>query len=126
MAIGANSIVAVRNTSVGLTKGNVVAQPPAFGIVETASPFTINWGNGTRTTGSLVNTLDEILDASTATQNLLGQTVSVLGYGPAYIGVAVSVYHRTSLTPADMVLIKMTQSGAWIEVPAADVTAVDG
>lgn len=126
MAIGASSIVAIRNISAGLTKGNVCAQPPAFGCVETASPFTINWFNGTRTTGSLAVTLDEILDASDDTLAFLGRTVSVSGYGPAYAGVAVSAYHRVGLAAGDFVLIKLDQSGAFFEVPAANVAIVNG
>lgn len=126
MAIGPGSVVAIRNISALLTAGNVGGQPPVFGDVETASPFTINWFNGLRSTGVLAVSLDEITDASSDTLNLLGQSVVVTGYGPSYIGVAVSAYHRVGLVPADYVLIKMNESGAWIEALASDVAAVDG
>lgn len=119
-------MVAVRNVSALLTQGNVGAQPPVFGNVETTSPFTINWLNGTRTTGVLAVSLDELTDASADTLNLLGTSVVVTGYGPEYIGVVVSAYHRGALAPADYVLIKTNQNGSWIEALAADVTSVDG
>lgn len=127
MAIGIGSVVAIRTKSVGLTQGNVGAQPPAFGSVESAStPFTVNWFNGTQSAGLLAANMDEILDASDDTLNFLGQTVTVKGYSAAYVGVAVSAYHRVGLTAADYVLIKLSQSGAWIEALATDVAATDG
>jgi hypothetical protein len=126
MAIGVNSIVAVKVSSVALTLGNASAQPPAFGSCESAgSPFTITWSNsGARVAAIPTGQLDEITDPSSPTQDLLGQVVNLkVGASPAMSGVVIGAYARTGV---DCVLVKLLQANAYVELLAANVSLQAG
>lgn len=85
MAIGISSIVAVKVSSTALAFGNVSAQPPCFGVSETAStPFTVTWqSNGSRVASIPLTSLDEILNPSADTLALMGSVVAIGGYSAA-------------------------------------------
>lgn len=124
MAIGVDSIVAVKVSSAQLSLGNASAQPPALGVSESASsPFTITWSNnGNRVAAIPSGSLDEITDPSDPGLALLGQVVNLLpasSPSPAFNGVVISAYARSGV---DVVLMKNLQTGAFIETLAANVT----
>lgn len=136
MAIGVNSIVAVKISSVApagqLTIGNVSAQPPAFGSSESAgTPFTVTWSNsGARVAAIPVGQLDEITDPSSPTQNLLGKVVNLsngatppIGGSPAMNGVVIGAYARSGV---DCVLVKLLQADAYVEILASAVQVQAG
>lgn len=125
MAIGVSSIVAVKISSPGLALGNVTAQAPSFGVSETAStPFTVVWSDSGNRVAAIVGTsLDEILNPSTPTQDLLGQVVTIEGASAAFSGLVIGVYSRSTI---DCVLMKNLQTGCFIEAAASAVTVVPG
>lgn len=126
MAIGVDSIVAVKVSSAQLALGNASAQPPAFGCNESASsPFTVTWSNnGNRVASIPSGSLDEITDPSDPGLALLGQVVNLVsGASPAFNGVVISAYARSGV---DVVLMKNLQTGAFIETLASNVTPQAG
>jgi hypothetical protein len=97
---------------------------PVFGKVEDASgapEFLIDWGSGRQSTVDDTNTLlDEITTAGASTLALIGKRVRVSGQNAALDVIVIHAYSRATV---DMVL-GQTQSGAWRELPAADVTVI--
>ncbi len=126
MAIGVNSIVAVKVSSAQLAQGNASAQPPAFGSCESAgTPFTITWSNsGNRVAAIPVGQLDEIVDPAPATLDLFGQVVNLkVGASPALSGVVIAAYARGV---NDCVLVKLLQADAYVELLASAVQVQAG
>ncbi len=119
MAIGVNSIVAVKVSSAQLAQGNASAQPPAFGSCESAgTPFTITWSNsGNRVAAIPVGQLDEIVDPAPATLDLFGQVVNLK------VGVVIAAYARGV---NDCVLVKLLQADAYVELLASAVQVQAG
>ena len=124
MAIGVNSVVAVKVSSTALAFGLVTPQPPVFGSNESASsPFTVTWSNGSRVVGIPAGQLDEITTPGSTALGMLGKVVSLTGGSPAGQGLVVSAYARSGV---DVVLLKTLQNDAFIEAPAAGVTISAG
>ncbi len=117
MAIAAGSIVALKVTSAALTGlGFQTAQPPVFGVAEGAAGGAVNWYNGTHVAAVASGQLDEIVDASPTTQDLLGTIVNREGYSASYNALVVAVYNRGAAV--ECVLVKTLQNGAFIEFDA--------
>lgn len=130
MAIGISSIVAVKISSAALSLGSISSQAPAFGVSETAStPFTITWGDGSRVASIPATSLDEIITASMPTLALVGSVVTKLNRDPAYSGIVVDAYARVATSPVasttQMVLVKTLSNGAFLEMDASTVIAVE-
>ena len=125
MAIGIGSIVAVKISSAALTEGFVCAQPPCFGVSETAAtPFTVTWQpDGSRVAAVPDSSLDEITTPGNTTAALLGKLVTIAGYDASYTSVVVGAYKRTAV---DYVLLKSVATGAWREIIATAVTVTSG
>lgn len=125
MAIAVASRVALKVLGVDLTLGQVTAQPPVFGVSETAGggPYVVDWDNGVQNTVP-VGVLDELFEANDATKAFLGKVVTGPSYSSAYSGLVVSVYNRNATQ--ECVLIKTLQSGVYIELDATTVVLVPG
>lgn len=126
MAIGVGSIVAIKISSAVsgsvLSPGAVTAQPPCFGVCESAgAPFTVVWADtGVKTTGLLATSVDEIEDPDGPTAGLLGKVVNIDGYDPAYNSVVVSAHKRSEV---NYVLCKSIATGMYMEVLATAIEA---
>lgn len=121
MAIGAGSLVALKNPGTGVTLDTVTYI--LFGIAEGSLPGSIVWQNGTVAASVPAAAVDEILDASADNRALLGSTVQNSSYpSPAASGLVVGVYKRGG---TDVVLVQ-TQSGAQIEFAASSAVVRSG
>jgi hypothetical protein len=125
MAIGTDSIVAVKVSSTQLTIGFICSQPPAFGKNESgSSPFTVTWANnGNRVASIPGDLLDEITDPSVDTEALLGQLVTVAGSASAYTSLVVGAYARSGV---DVLLLKTLSGEAYREILPANVVPAPG
>jgi len=120
MAIAIGSRVALKALGVGLAIGQVTAQPPIFGISETAGggPYVIDWENGNQATVPL-GVLDELLVANVTTLGLIGKVVNVLGQSSSYTAIVVDAYNRNGTQ--ECVLVKTIQNGTFFELDASTV-----
>lgn len=120
MAIAVGSRVALKVGGIDLALGQVTAQPPVFGVSETAGggPYVIDWENGNQHTVPL-GVLDELVEADPTTRSLLGQVVNIAGFSSAYTGVVVAVYSRNGATQC--VLVKTLQNDTFVEYDATTV-----
>ncbi len=120
MAIAIGSRVALKALGVDLTIGQVSAQPPVFGVSQTADPgpCVIDWETGTQATVP-VDVLDEILAASPTTLALMGNVVNVADYSAAYNALVVDAYNRGG--GQECVVVRTLTSGVFYELDAASV-----
>lgn len=121
MAIAIGSKVALKSlgqSPFGL--GQVNAQPPLFGVSQTASPgpYTVDWDNGVQATIAAA-VIDELLVASSGTRDLIGQVVNVQGQSASYNALVVSAYSRNGTQ--ECVLVKTLENGVYYELDAASV-----
>lgn len=126
MAIAIGSRVALKVHGVDLRVGQITAQPPVFGVSETAGagPYTIDWDNGNRATTVPLGVLDELFAPNSTTLELVGQVVNVEGQSASYNAVVVDAYNRN--TTQETVLVKTLQNGTYYELDATTVTPVTG
>jgi hypothetical protein len=121
MAIAIGSKVALKTlgqSPFGI--GQVNAQPPLFGVSQTASPgpYVVDWDNGLQSTVAAAAT-DELLLAAAGTRALLGKVVNIVGQSSAYNALVVSVYNRNGTQ--ECVLVKTLSNGTYYELDAAAV-----
>jgi len=120
MAVAIGSRVALKTLGQGLAIGQVTAQPPVFGVSQTASPgpCVIDWENGAQATVPLA-VLDELLGANPTTLGLIGQVVNVEGQSAAYNALVVDAYNRNGTQ--ELVLVKTLNNGTYFELDATTV-----
>jgi hypothetical protein len=125
MAIGIGSRVALKVTGNNLVLGQVTAQPPVFGVSETAGggPYVIDWENGQQATVPL-GVLDELFAANTTTLGLMGKVVVVTDASSSYNAIVVDAYNRNNTK--ECVLVKTLQNGTYYELDATTVEVVTG
>ncbi len=102
--------------------GQVTAQPPLFGVSQTAGggPYVVDWENGTQSTVTL-GVVDELLIASPTTRALLGEIVNLAGQSASYNAEVVAVYNRNGTQ--ECVLVRTLQNGTYYEWDPASVVA---
>lgn len=121
MAIAIGSRVALKTLGASpFSIGQVTAQPPVFGVSQTAGggPYTIDWENGAQASVTL-GVLDELFIASAETRALIGQIVNVAGFSASYNAVVVDAYNRNGTQ--ECVLVKTLQNGVFYEIDATTV-----
>jgi hypothetical protein len=125
MAIAIASRVALKVTGSNLVLGQVTAQPPVFGVSETAGggPYVIDWENGKQSTVPL-GVLDELFAADVTTLGLMGKVVVVTDASSSYNAVVVDAYNRNATK--ECVLVKTLQNGTYYELDATTVELVTG
>jgi hypothetical protein len=125
MAIAIGSRVALKISGVDLVVGQVNAQPPLFGVSQTAGagPYVVDWENGAQATVTL-GVLDEIFQANVTTRGLMGKVVCVTDGSSSYNAIVVDVYNRNGTQ--ETVLVKTLQNGVYYELNATLVAPVPG
>ncbi len=125
MAIAVGSRVALKVLGSNLVLGQLTAQPPVFGVSETAGggPYVIDWENGQQSTVPL-GVLDELFAANTTTLGLLGKVVVVTDGSSSYNAIVVDAYNRNNAH--ECVLVKTLQNGTFYELDATTVEVVTG
>ncbi len=118
------------------TSVNPQPQPPSFGIIDdTSSGYDVLWEDGKTSNVVTANSLDKIEAASG--DNVSGQRVFVnlspgSSFQPSsdYQGVVLAVYKRdqgdSGSPTADLALVKLISSGAYLEVLRSQCTPVAG
>jgi hypothetical protein len=126
MAIAIGSRVALKVTGSNLVLGQVTAQPPVFGVSETAGggPYIIDWENGKQTSSVPLGVLDELFAANSTTLDLVGKVVVLTDASSSYNAVVVDAYNRNATH--ECVLVKTLQNGTYYELDATTVELVTG
>lgn len=138
MAISQGDLVSVHN---GLTT-NFKQQPPFYGVAitdEAANVVDVLWQDGRVESGILADQLDMIEEPTGTTfADAKGRAVQVrvdssLAFGaqsPSFTGQCVDIYRRNpggdGPATADTFLVKMYQTGLWLEVVATQLQILPG
>lgn len=125
MAIAIGSRVALTILGADLSLGQICAQPPVFGVSETAGagPYVIDWENGNQATVPL-GVLDELFAADPTTLNFVGKVVAVPDESSAYNALVVAAYNRGAAQ--ECLLVKTLTGGVYRELDPANAVVVPG